>query len=229
MASLVNICRATLFCSICAWQASVCFAEITYQLQPQDANDEGWTFNGGFITTDGTLGVIDATNFIDFSIGFRSPARQNTITPQNGNAVLVVTSSVIGPGRIGPVLALVATENHLTIPPVDGGQRRSFLDLYITTEPFGTESFPGAGVFFGRSSRNSDLSLGGSLIDDAIELPPLPFQTEPQPGFSSFAIPGNDSAFASVVSVPEPNGCAITCLLIFSFFTHRRRRCSNFR
>lgn len=62
-------------------------ASITYQILPRDGKQDAWSLDGGSITTDGTLGEIDTSNFESWELHFTSPAGESVISSITGEAL----------------------------------------------------------------------------------------------------------------------------------------------
>lgn len=212
--------------------ANTCPGAITYQLLPQIALDDGWAFDGGFVTTDGTLGQIGANNFIDWSIGFTSPAGQYVIESENGTAELFGSSILIaiddsaGSGLLGDFgepLALVATANQLKIPTVTpSDQAISTLALIFSrNDDIPSSVWPGLAVHIVHipDSQISDMESTGRMFDPAIEGAGIG-----RAGSSSFNVSKTNYVIASVTSVPEPSSSACTYFAIAGSTVFRRRR-----
>lgn len=67
---------------------AVCFAgsaraDIFYSLRDYSGFAAGWSYDGGFITTDGTIGAITADEIVDWQVAFTSPIDSYIMTPSN--------------------------------------------------------------------------------------------------------------------------------------------------
>ena len=182
--------------------------------------EEGWAFLGGHITTDGTLGEIGASNFIEWSIGFSSPAGQYVIESETGAVelfhswVLIASGDpaiLVGRFDFGDPLALVATENHLMIPPVTPSDRAvsTLALIFSRTEDIPPAVSPGLAVHVIHipDSQISDMETTGQMYDPAIAGAGVG-----RAGSSSFTVSRSNYLIASVSSVPEPS--SIACILV---------------
>jgi hypothetical protein len=147
--------------------SSILSAGITYQMLPQTVSKAGWSFDGGYITTDGTLGEISPQNFVDWSVSFTSPFGTHSISRNNGFVTLIVESFVVDLGYYGAeyyTLGLIATNRYLGIPAVVRSNKISVLDfIFSSTNVFEPTTLPEPRLTFGRSSpggKEASLSFG---------------------------------------------------------------------
>ena len=221
--------------ALLAYLATACPAAITYQMSPWDAFDGGWTFDGGSITTDGTIGEVDPTQFISWTLRFTSPFGTTVIDKTNSNAILL-SESLFPPSTFSTTTvaaSLVASQRALTAYPGE----TSFLSLYFATQDIFSDDFTGNGIAFW--PRFSDVLLvdgiSGMIIDNRIDqsIPYRPFRLmEPNmfpgprsnPNASRYARPAGPLTLGSVASVPEPTTSVFICLAVAgSVAIHRRK------
>jgi hypothetical protein len=208
-------------------------AGITYQMLPQAVSKPGWSFDGGYITTDGTLGKIGPQNFVDWLVSFTSPFGAHNISRNNGFVTLMIEFFVIDLGYYGveySTLGLIATDRYLGIPPIVASNKISVLDfIFSSSNIFEQSTLPEPRLTFGRSSpggKDASLSFG---VDRQISSTQLP-GTSPgdieeylanQQRFASFEY-ADDGWIA--VAVPEPTSLILLCGIISNFVMSRRLR-----
>ncbi len=84
----MNLSRCLLICLWLSLLGTQTLASITYDIAPREGKLESWSLDGGSITTDGTLGVIDSSNFLSWKIHFTSPAGETIISSSTGGQTL---------------------------------------------------------------------------------------------------------------------------------------------
>ncbi len=207
-------------------------AGITYQMLPQAVSKPGWSFDGGYITTDGTLGKITPQNFLNWSVSFTSPFGAHSISRNNGFVTLMIESFVIDSGYNGvehSTLSLIATDRHFGIPPVERSNKISVLDFIFSSSVIFEEStLPKPRLTFGRSSpgsKEASLSYGidpGREINST-QLPGVPPGTiennETSLHFTSFEYV-DDGWIA--VTVPEPTSSMLLLTVVILHVLIRR-------
>lgn len=202
-------------------------AGITYQMLPQAVSKPGWSFDGGYITTDGTLGKITPQNFVDWSVNFTSPFGTQSISRNNGFVTLIIESFVMDWGYNGvedSTLSLIATDRHFGIPPIEPSNRFSVLDFIFSNSVIFEEStLPEPRLAFGRSSpggKEASLSYGinsGTEINSTL-LPGVPPGTIENNG-ASFEY--SDDGWIAVV-VPEPTSSMLLLTVVLLHVVIRR-------
>lgn len=68
-------------CTLCSDREAA--AGLMYSTVDQTGFGTGWEFIGGQLTTDGSLGSVDDTDFIDWDVQFSSPVGTYRLTPAN--------------------------------------------------------------------------------------------------------------------------------------------------
>jgi hypothetical protein len=89
-------------------------ADTVYTLVSYSGFDAGWSFGGGSITTDGTIGSLTETNIVEWDVSFTS--LEDTYTLNSGNSTVDVSGP--GPPLSADLLGMTQTQSMTTI----GGQ-----------------------------------------------------------------------------------------------------------
>jgi hypothetical protein len=207
-------------------------ASITYQMLPQAVSKPGWSFDGGYITTDGTLGRISLQNFVDWSVSFTSPYGTHSISRNNGFVTLMIESFVLDLGYYGveySTLGLVATDQYLGIPPVERSNKISVLDfIFSSSNIFEPSKLPEPRLSFGRTSPSGKAASLSFVVNKGTEInstllpgiPPADIENnETSPRFASFEYA--DDGWIAVV-VPEPASSILLCGIVSIFAMSRR-------
>lgn len=170
-------------------------ADIVYTLVPYSGFAPGWSFDGGTITTDGTLGPLTTSNIIDWEIGFTSTLDSYVLRPSNstvfvsGNPVLTLSGSAIG---------ITQTRSTTT----SGGQSLTF----STTAP-------------NQAVKRVNWDAGGTLTNPLIRLIDLDASGD----VSSTALL-SDANNVGVSAVPEAASPLLLAAGILAIAPFRRRR-----
>lgn len=215
--------------------ASKASASITYRVSPSEATRPGWSFDGGYITTDGTLGDISPLNFESWEMRFTSPAGQSEISSTNGGAFLIkieYTNLIYNTLVMSPSL-YVTHDEIIASSSNSGNLRLIFSDQDILLDAYASKSvsffpaFDSRVVFVG--GMNSSF---GYLIDNTID-PSDPIGTSyTSPGSisngSAIDFPAGPIVIGSVATSPEPNSIALCglCLVLSSQCFRRRNTAS---
>lgn len=147
--------------------SSVASASIRYDIVLYTGFDDGWTLDGGSITTNGTFGPLVETDIVDWSILFTSPIAGYTLTPSGTIEFLELSSSftlLADPDK----LYLSATGNGAVIfEAPSGGQAVQYLainaggtgDRGVSLGEFGANPIVASTIITGRWSPGDTLVI----------------------------------------------------------------------
>lgn len=97
-------------------------ANILYTLVDYSGFKAGWSFDGGTVTTDGTIGTLTSSNFVDWDISFTTSTGSYTFN--TGNSSVGVSSPALAT-LTGDASGITQTQSTTNI----GGQLLSFSNV----------------------------------------------------------------------------------------------------
>lgn len=187
-------------------------AGVIYNFEPLPGNTDGWSLDGGWIETDGTMGEIGPQNFDAWELQFTSPAGMRLITTaEYGYSFLFVAEFDDPHSEYPQSPPLVATPTQIIATP---GSGRTMTLVFANQDIF-SEEFSGQALVINPTPKSpiqgpSGTTCCGWLIDNSLDeenvVSPLGgYISDTSGNVGNLEVPQGSLVLASANLVPEPS------------------------
>ncbi len=229
---MLNVRLAVALAAISLLASNYAVAGIIYDIVPRHGISEGWSLDGGWIKTDGTIGQIWPENLLNWELRFTSPSGEKTISGLFGYTLLhMIEYEDYGSELPAAPPPMVATEEAIVLHP--GHARR--LTLLFANQDLFSEDFTGQAVGFLPALDSTVRLVGASqyccgwLVDNSIdeENPVSPygaFSSQHSQNVGPFDTPRGPLVLATTILVPEPATAMVLSVAVVTLIATLRSR-----